>query len=107
MKNGAPDPARKYCTPVQGKASVNLCNFCSHIMGGGITRVKNNFAHLDSQKNVKMWENVPPEMMEEMRGLILGNVEKKKHKITLTKPFEGSSTNHFTLTLMKKVLNTK
>ena len=79
-----PDLARKYCTPVPGKASANTCNFCGHVMGGGgITRVKSHLAHLDSQKNVKMCDKVPHKVMEEMQALILGNVEKKKQKHTL------------------------
>ena len=46
-------------------------------------RVKNHLAHLDAQKNTKMCDKVPPGVMEEMRALIIDNVEKKKHKHTL------------------------
>lgn len=79
-----PDPARKYCTPIVGKSSGHKCNFCGHEMGGGgITRVKNHLAHIDAGKNVKMCDQVPPEVMEEMRDLIRGNIEKKKKKQSL------------------------
>jgi len=63
---------------VRTRATFAVCNGRR-----GITRVKNHLAHLDSQKNVKMCDKVPPEVMEEMQALILGNVEKKKQKHTL------------------------
>ena len=91
-----PDPTRKYCTPVPGKASANTCNFCGHIMGGrGVTRVKNHLAHLDAQKNIKMCDKIPPKVMDEMRSLILGNVEKKKHKHTLDETFRRTFNKPF------------
>lgn len=66
---------------VEGKLNAHHRNLCGHVIGGGgITRVKNYLANVDSTKSVKFCDKVHPEVKKKMRALLLGNVEKKKQK---------------------------
>lgn len=69
-------------------------NSFAHIMGGDdITRMKNHWANLDAQMNVKIYDKVPLAVGEEMWALLFGNVEKKKKKHTLDATIRNTLNN--------------
>ena len=93
------DAARTYCTLVEEKLNAHRCNFCDHVIrGSGITRVKNHLANVDATKCVKFCDKLPPEVKEEIRALLLGNVEKKKQKHTLDATIHRTLRKMFPLT---------
>ena len=78
------DPARKYCTDVEGKKGALQCSFCGTIfLGGGITRFKYHLSGTDPERNVKTCASAPPEVRDEMRKALKEKeiVKKKKEKI--------------------------
>jgi len=75
------NPARKYCTPIEGKANGFVCNFCGHEMKGrGVTRVKNHLAATDNRRSTTVCDKCPPEVREEMRECLFAVSDKKKSK---------------------------
>ena len=67
---GDRDPAWKYCTHMEGNINGTICNYCSLVINGGITRFKFHLSHLDLHSNTKKYPNVPLEVKQEMKQLL-------------------------------------
>ncbi|OMO59628.1 putative Zinc finger, BED-type [Corchorus olitorius] len=74
------DPAWEHCTKINiGKANRVKCNYCSHRMWGGVSRMKEHLAK--KRGGVIPCPNCPPEVSSKMRDLLIKTAFAKEQKL--------------------------
>lgn len=72
LKRRRPDIAWEHTVPVEGEETILTCKYCNKVMrSGGITRFKKHLAGGDSQKFVTSCPDVPVEVKEEMKRMLV------------------------------------
>ena len=78
---GGRDPSLKYCTSIEENRNGTICNFYGMVIKRcRITRFKFHLSHTNPQSNRKKCPNMPPEVKNEMRQLLVERNKTKEKK---------------------------
>jgi len=83
----------RFCTAVDGNRKQVQCKFCSKIIKGGITRLKQHLAH--KKGDVAPCPDVSANVKRDMMRLLQDYKEKKIQKVRITRDLEDEITRSF------------